>query len=139
MHPRDRGGSSQSRRLRLFSGVVKLLARPSLGWRFCGGARAAGINPRSARSTSRARRGAENEVLRCCGPTGIPACAFLTGRFRIFHWLTVVLAAAVFLLAFTTVVAASLGLVLLPTAAALYHHFWRRDETLRAMLPPRRR
>jgi cytochrome b561 len=32
-----------------------------------------------------------------------------------------------------------LGLVLLPTAATLYHHCWRRDETLRAMLPPRRR
>jgi cytochrome b561 len=28
-----------------------------------------------------------------------------------------------------------LGLIGLHAAAALYHHFWRRDETLRAMLP----
>ena len=30
-----------------------------------------------------------------------------------------------------------LGLIALHAAAALYHHFWRRDDTLRAMLPPR--
>jgi cytochrome b561 len=29
-----------------------------------------------------------------------------------------------------------LGLIALHAAAALYHHFWRRDDTLRAMLPP---
>ena len=28
-----------------------------------------------------------------------------------------------------------LGLIALHTAAALYHHFWRRDDTLEAMLP----
>ena len=28
-----------------------------------------------------------------------------------------------------------LGLIALHAAAALYHHFWRRDDTLRAMLP----
>jgi cytochrome b561 len=34
----------------------------------------------------------------------------------------------------------TVGLVLLGLIGALYHHFWRRDETLRAMLPsPMRR
>jgi cytochrome b561 len=28
-----------------------------------------------------------------------------------------------------------LGLIALHTSAALYHHFWRRDDTLEAMLP----
>jgi cytochrome b561 len=28
-----------------------------------------------------------------------------------------------------------LGLIALHAAAALYHHFWRRDDTLKAMLP----
>ena len=28
-----------------------------------------------------------------------------------------------------------LGLIALHAAAALYHHFWRRDDTLEAMLP----
>jgi cytochrome b561 len=28
-----------------------------------------------------------------------------------------------------------LGLIALPASAALYHHFWRRDDTLEAMLP----
>jgi cytochrome b561 len=28
-----------------------------------------------------------------------------------------------------------LGLIALHASAALYHHFWRRDDTLRAMLP----
>lgn len=32
-----------------------------------------------------------------------------------------------------------LGLIALHTAAALYHHFWRRDDTLRAMLGTRPR
>jgi cytochrome b561 len=31
-----------------------------------------------------------------------------------------------------------LGLIALHAAAALYHHFWRGDDTLRAMLPQRR-
>jgi len=30
-----------------------------------------------------------------------------------------------------------LGLIALHAGAALYHHFWRRDDTLRAMLPQR--
>src|SRR6201981_3539852 len=30
-----------------------------------------------------------------------------------------------------------LGLIALHAAAALYHHFWRRDDTLEAMLPQR--
>ncbi|MBV9863101.1 MAG: cytochrome b [Alphaproteobacteria bacterium] len=30
-----------------------------------------------------------------------------------------------------------LGLIALHAAAALYHHFWRRDDTLKAMLPQR--
>jgi cytochrome b561 len=32
-----------------------------------------------------------------------------------------------------------LGLIALHAGAALYHHFWRRDDTLRAMLPQRGR
>src|ERR1700722_592698 len=32
-----------------------------------------------------------------------------------------------------------LGLIALHAAAALYHHFWRRDDTLEAMLPQRMR
>ena len=32
-----------------------------------------------------------------------------------------------------------LGLVALHASAALYHHFWRRDDTLEAMLPQRMR
>ena len=32
-----------------------------------------------------------------------------------------------------------LGLIALHAAAALYHHFWRRDDTLRAMLPKQMR
>lgn len=32
-----------------------------------------------------------------------------------------------------------LGLIALHAAAALYHHFWRRDDTLRAMLPQGRK
>jgi cytochrome b561 len=32
-----------------------------------------------------------------------------------------------------------LGLIALHAGAALYHHFWRRDDTLRAMLPPGKR
>ena len=32
-----------------------------------------------------------------------------------------------------------LGLIALHVAAALYHHFWRRDDTLEAMLPQRMR
>jgi cytochrome b561 len=28
-----------------------------------------------------------------------------------------------------------LGLIALHVSAALYHHFWRRDDTLAAMLP----
>jgi len=28
-----------------------------------------------------------------------------------------------------------LGLIVLHASAALYHHFWRRDDTLEAMLP----
>jgi cytochrome b561 len=32
-----------------------------------------------------------------------------------------------------------LGMIALHAAAALYHHFWRRDDTLRAMLPQGRR
>jgi hypothetical protein len=28
-----------------------------------------------------------------------------------------------------------LGLIVLHVSAALYHHFWRRDDTLTAMLP----
>jgi len=32
-----------------------------------------------------------------------------------------------------------LGLIALHASAALYHHFWRRDDTLRAMLPRRMR
>jgi cytochrome b561 len=32
-----------------------------------------------------------------------------------------------------------LGMIALHAAAALYHHFWRRDDTLRAMLPRGRR
>jgi cytochrome b561 len=32
-----------------------------------------------------------------------------------------------------------LGLIALHAAAALYHHFWRRDDTLEAMLPTRMR
>src|SRR5271170_6175610 len=31
-----------------------------------------------------------------------------------------------------------LGLIALHAGAALYHHFWRRDDTLKAMLPQRR-
>jgi cytochrome b561 len=29
-----------------------------------------------------------------------------------------------------------LGLISLHASAALFHHFWRRDDTLTAMLPP---
>ncbi len=32
-----------------------------------------------------------------------------------------------------------LGLIALHASAALYHHFWRRDDTLEAMLPQRMR
>jgi cytochrome b561 len=32
-----------------------------------------------------------------------------------------------------------LGLIVLHASAALYHHFWRRDDTLEAMLPQRMR
>jgi len=32
-----------------------------------------------------------------------------------------------------------LGMIALHASAALYHHFWRRDDTLRAMLPQGRR
>ena len=32
-----------------------------------------------------------------------------------------------------------LGLIALHALAALYHHFWRRDDTLEAMLPQRMR
>ena len=32
-----------------------------------------------------------------------------------------------------------LGLIALHTSAAIYHHFWRRDDTLNAMLPRRLR
>jgi cytochrome b561 len=32
-----------------------------------------------------------------------------------------------------------LGLIALHAAVALYHHFWRRDDTLEAMLPQRMR
>ncbi len=38
--------------------------------------------------------------------------------------------------AHTTVGLLLLGLIALHASAALYHHFWRRDETLEAMLPP---
>ncbi len=31
-----------------------------------------------------------------------------------------------------------LGLIVVHAGAALYHHFWRRDDTLRAMLPQKR-
>ena len=39
------------------------------------------------------------------------------------------------LLAHETVGLLLLGLIALHASAALYHHFWRRDDTLKAMLP----
>jgi cytochrome b561 len=41
--------------------------------------------------------------------------------------------------AHTTVGFLLLGMIALHASAALYHHFWRRDGTLRAMLPQGRR
>ena len=41
--------------------------------------------------------------------------------------------------AHTTVGPLLLGLIGLHASAALYHHFWRRDDTLKAMLPHRAR
>ena len=41
--------------------------------------------------------------------------------------------------AHTTVGLLLLGLIGLHASAALYHHFWRRDDTLKAMLPHRAR
>ena len=47
--------------------------------------------------------------------------------------------AAALMTAHRTVGLLLLGLITLHAAAALYHHFWRRDDTLAAMLPRRMR
>jgi cytochrome b561 len=71
-----------------------------------------------------------------------PGLRFFDRPIRIFHWVAVLLVAALSRQlgdVHEAVGLGFLGLILLPTAAALHHRFWRRDDTLRAMLPPRRR